>query len=84
MDINLGTHIPEELLEEFAMDMLAEEVRAVWEEHLLVCGSCQNLLDETDKYISDMKSGLAAFCDPATDFGERRPLAKPMTSATHA
>jgi hypothetical protein len=84
MDTNFGTHIPEEVLDEFALDMLTDMHCAGWEEHLLLCELCQDRLDEADEYIRAMKSALAAFRDPATEFEKRRPLAKPMTSATHA
>jgi hypothetical protein len=82
MDIVIGTHIPEEFLEEFAMDILADQQCAVWEEHLLVCELCQDRLDEADEYIRDMKAALVEMSDSAV--GDQRRLAKPMTAASHA
>jgi hypothetical protein len=86
-------HIPEEILEELAMELLSEEICAFWEEHLLICAACQDRLAETDEYIAVVKDAAAAISDPplgdnrspTTKFRSRRGLAKPMVvAATHA
>ena len=71
-------HIPAEILEELALEMLSDEACAFWEEHLLICAGCQDRLAETDEYIRVMKSAAEAIRG-------RRGLAKPMmAAATHA
>lgn len=80
MNTDFDNHIPEEILDEFAMEMLCEEEQAFWEEHLLVCNVCQNHLLETDDYIQVVKDAAA----PTTELEKRRALAKPVMAATHA
>jgi hypothetical protein len=88
---DFDSHIPEAIFEEFAMEMLSEKDCAMWEEHLLICAVCQDRLAETDEYIQLVKdaaaisdSGADDNTPPATEFGKRRSLAKPMMAATHA
>lgn len=77
MSPDLHSHIPEESLEEFAMDMLSEADCALWEEHVLVCATCQDRVAEADDYIQEMKAA-------ATEIS-RKGLMKPMVAAvTHA
>ena len=89
----LNHHIPEEILEEFAMQMLGEVDSARWEEHMLICTACQDRVAEADEYIRTVKAAASAMCDsavgenrpPTTDQTGRRGLAKPMMAAvTHA
>jgi hypothetical protein len=76
-------HIPEELADEFVMEMLSEQDCAFWEEHLLICARCQDRVAEADEYVRVMKSA-AAVSDPSKE-QSRRSLAKPMLLAvTHA
>jgi hypothetical protein len=85
----IDRHIPEEILEEFAMEMLSEPACALWEEHLLICARCRDRVAETDEYIRVMKGAAAAIGDPplgenappTTEFRNRRGLAKPMIAA---
>ena len=92
MNTDFGEHIPEAILDEFAMEMLGEDDCAFWEEHLLVCEACQDRLVEVDEYIQAVRDAAAAMADPpsnhdlppATEFEKRRALAKPMMAATHA
>jgi len=74
---DLNQHIPEEILDEFAMEMLTEQDFARWEEHLLICSDCQDRVAETDEYIGAAKGAAAAF-------RSGRGLSKPATAATHA
>lgn len=70
-------HIPDDILDEFAMDMLPEADSAPWEEHLLVCERCQVRVAEADEYIQEMKAAAAEL--------SRKGLLKPMVAAvTHA
>jgi anti-sigma factor RsiW len=74
---DLNQHVPEEILDELALDMLHEQDCAVWEEHLLICEACQDRLAETDEYIQTMKEAAAAIRNG-------RGLAKPVAVASHA
>ncbi len=86
MTTDFDKHIPEAIIDEFAMGMLCEEDGAFWEEHLLLCEVCQDRLVEADEYIRVVKDAAAAIADPRSgdDFRKRRALAKPMMAATHA
>ena len=85
----LNHHIPEEILEEFAMQMLGEVDSARWEEHMLICAACQDRVAEADEYIRTVKAAAKAICDsaagenrpPTTDLTGRRGLTKPMMLA---
>jgi hypothetical protein len=80
-------HIPDDMLDEFVMEMLSEQDCAFWEEHLLICPSCQDRVAEADEYVGVVKSAAAEISDPSSDQdGEqsRRSRAKPMLVATHA
>ena len=77
-------HIPEDILDEFVMEMLSEEDCAFWEEHLLICHACQDRVAEADEYVGVVKSAAATISDPRSG-QSRRSLAKPMpVAATHA
>jgi hypothetical protein len=79
-----GTHIPDDILDEFVMEMLSEQDCAFWEEHLLICARCQDRVADADEYVLVMKSAAAAISDPKPG-QNRRSLAKPMlVAATHA
>jgi hypothetical protein len=71
-------HIPEEMLDEFVMEMLSEQDCAFWEEHLLICPTCQDRVAEADEYVRVVKSAAA-------QFRTHRGLSKPvLAAATHA
>jgi hypothetical protein len=67
-------HIPEDMLDEFVMEMLSDEDCARREEHLLMCAQCQDRVAETDEYVSVMKSAAATF-------RTHRGLSKPVLAA---
>jgi hypothetical protein len=54
-----GKHIPEDLLDEFVMEMLPEQDYIFWEEHLLICAACQDRLAQADEYVRLIKSAAA-------------------------
>jgi hypothetical protein len=71
-------HIPEDILDEFVMEMLSEQDCAFWEEHLLICPTCQDRVAEADEYVRVVKSAAA-------QFRTHRGLSKPvLAAATHA
>ena len=67
----LGTHIPEEMLEEYAFARLREPQAGRVEEHLLICEVCQEALADLDDYIRAMK---AATAEPAIPLRRRGSL----------
>jgi hypothetical protein len=54
-------HPSEHVLEEYAFGRLAEPAAEVFEEHLLICMTCQHELATVDEYIVLMKSVTANF-----------------------
>ena len=61
------SHPPEDVMEEYAFNRLAEEHCADLEEHLLICPRCQDRLARTDEFIQLMKQATAQW------HGEPRP-----------
>ena len=60
--MNTGSifHIPDDLLEEYALGRHSVRDCAPVDEHLLVCPTCQNNLAEIDEYVRVMKTALTA------------------------
>lgn len=52
-------HPDEEQIEKYSLGDLSEEESSRFEEHLLVCESCQNRVTESDNYVSTMQSASA-------------------------
>lgn len=69
MSASFNCHIPEELLDEFVMEMLSEQDCAFWEEHLLICATCQDRLARADEYVGMIKSAAAKLRTGGLDFG---------------
>src|SRR5579863_2885618 len=66
-EIFLIAHLSEETLEEYAFNRLSEAEAEPLEEHLLVCGACQEKLREVDDYIRLMKrAAVKRPSDPQT------------------
>ncbi len=66
--LNFSYHPSEDARENYAFHRLSEEETASFEEHLLLCDSCQNALEETDQFILMVK---AAAADPAPQVASR-------------
>jgi hypothetical protein len=49
------SHPSEEILEEYVFHRLPKALIARVEEHLLVCHSCQDAVEETERFVSDLK-----------------------------
>lgn len=49
-------HISEDLLDQYALKKLPEELAASLEEHLLVCPGCQDRLQLTDDFIEALRA----------------------------
>jgi hypothetical protein len=65
-------HIEEDLLDQYAMGTLSEELIPEVEEHVLICTLCQTRLIETDEL-------LAVFSQAATQMEARPMLGRPRT-----
>lgn len=59
MALHTNRHMDEEEIERYSMGEMPEEEVARFEEHLLICESCQRLLEETDVYVSSMERAAA-------------------------
>ena len=57
-------HATDEVLERYAMGRLAEPALAEFEEHLLVCESCQDRLAREDTIRQGVRDGAAALKQP--------------------
>jgi hypothetical protein len=49
-------HPSEDILEEYVLDRLPEALTAQVEEHLLICHPCQDAVEQTDTFVSAMKT----------------------------
>jgi hypothetical protein len=58
MNTGSFSHIPEDLLERYAMRRLSHQECAPLHRHLLHCSSCQIHLQEIDEYVQVMKAAL--------------------------
>lgn len=54
------SHLPEELIERYAMKRATENEEEQVEEHLLICGSCREALVEAESWVPLMKQALPA------------------------
>ena len=70
--LNIGPHLSEEILEEYAFERLGERQLAPVEEHLLVCEDCRQLLAGVDQYIRLMKNSSGTLA-PETPQRRARP-----------
>ena len=52
-------HTDEEEIERYSMGAMPEGAIAPFEEHLLICESCQHRLEQTDIYVSAMRQASA-------------------------
>ena len=48
-------HIPDDLIDEYALGRLGEPELAALEEHLLACGECRNRLQLADEFIQALR-----------------------------
>jgi len=60
MNTGSRSHIPEDVLERYALRRLADADRVPLDEHLLFCPACQVSLKGMDEYVKVMKAALAA------------------------
>ena len=60
------SHIPDETLEQYSMQMLAKPNLRVVEEHLLICTECRDRLQTTDEFVVSMKLAAAKIRESGT------------------
>lgn len=66
MEPGIEQHGDDETLESYALGTLSGK-KLVWlEEHLLLCGSCQQRVQKTDEYVSTMRMATAALVKAET------------------
>lgn len=56
MQIGVDGHTDDELLEKYSLGTLREPEIGEFEEHLLLCDSCQDRLEQMDGYVAAMQS----------------------------
>ena len=54
-----GRHASDEDLERYTLGGLSEDEQAEFEEHLILCYSCQERLDETDVFVRSVQTAAA-------------------------
>jgi hypothetical protein len=54
----INDHVPDEMMELYALGRLAEDLVPSLEEHLLVCAKCQEALREEDVFSQSLVAGL--------------------------
>jgi hypothetical protein len=61
LDMELGAdrHLDDEQLEEYSLGLTPESALEAFEEHLLCCETCQRRLEESDQYVTAMRSAAA-------------------------
>jgi anti-sigma factor RsiW len=78
--MNTGSisHIPEDLLEEYAMGRLSHSDRSRLHRHLLLCSPCQAHLQQIDEYVKVIQAATAALRMARSDLAVLR---KPPNTA---
>jgi len=59
MRLETNRHLDEEQVEKYSLGNITEEESSRFEEHLLVCESCQGRVTESDSYVSTMQCASA-------------------------
>jgi hypothetical protein len=59
MRLETDRHLGEEEIEKYSLGDISGEEASRFEEHLLICESCQNRVTESDRYVSAMRCASA-------------------------
>ena len=59
MRLNTNRHLAEDEIEKYTMGDISEEDASRFEEHLLICESCQDRVSESDSFVSSMQCASA-------------------------
>ena len=77
-------HIPDDLLEVYAMGKLSDHESEPVEEHLLLCPVCQEQLAELDDFVPAIKTALAGPAPPPpAKVTIRIPIQRPPRRVSH-
>jgi anti-sigma factor RsiW len=57
-ELNAKAHLTDDAIEMYALGRLPDRDLAAFEEHLLICPSCQDRLDEQDGFVHTMRAAL--------------------------
>ena len=66
------SHLGGEEIERYSLGEMSEEELARWEEHLLICDSCQRQVAASDAYVAAMRSAAAELRRVPAKPGRRR------------
>ena len=59
MPQSIGKHLDEEAAEQYSLGQLSARKTAAVEQHLLVCGSCREVVTACDSYVAAMRNAAA-------------------------
>jgi hypothetical protein len=59
MPLETHRHLDDEEIEKYSMGDISEKEASRFDEHLLICESCQNRVSESDSYVSTMQCASA-------------------------
>jgi len=80
MRLETNRHLDEEQIEKYSLGDSTEEESSRFEEHLLICESCQDRVTESDRYVAAMQ-GAARIRREGPRTGRRRWLVRRLTPA---
>lgn len=78
MRLEINRHLDEQEIEKYSLGYISEEESSRFEEHLLVCESCQDRVSESDSYVSTMQSASARIRQAELRTQERRWVSRPI------
>ncbi|MFN7997682.1 MAG: hypothetical protein U0Q18_28950 [Bryobacteraceae bacterium] len=76
MSLNLSEHPSDRVVERYAMNQLTGEENNSFEEHLLLCHTCQNRVTRSDEYLVAVRTAIRMIrklgsCSPRSVPGSR-------------
>ena len=80
--MNAAYHIPEDLLEQYAMGTLPDPESAPVEEHILLCSECQARLQEIDEFLLAIQGAAAALLRQPREAVPWRGVSRPALPLT--
>lgn len=80
----VNSHLNETAMDQYALGLIPEEEAAVFEEHLLICGSCQQRLAQNDAFVKAMQAASAEYVKESGHGWATRRAAMPMLATLAA
>ncbi len=69
----VNCHLDETAMDQYALGLMPEEEISPFEEHLLLCGSCQERLSQNDAFVKAMQEASAKYVkETAAERSDRR------------